>query len=261
MRNYSSRFKLPNDKWAYIQLDDLADRAKQHVGRIRQIWKPPGHFYHLREGGHVAALRQHQVNPWYGKIDLSSFFNNVTRHRITRCLKRIGYSFREAENFAVASTVCVNLDPRRFALPYGFVQSPLLASLVLDSSELGNCFRRLSSGVVTMSVYVDDIILSASTEVEVAAALSEVRHAARRSHFPINTAKSVEPAPALRAFNIDFDTHDMKITGERFEEMCQEVLVRGAGQVSDGIRSYVQSVSPEQAEQLLKDFPRSFPDG
>ena len=156
--------------------------------------------------------------------------------------------------------MCVNQAPRRFALPYGFVQSPLLASIALDKRELGNCFRRLLSGSGTVSVYVDDIIVSANTKEDVAVALSDIRSAARKSRFPINEAKSRGPTTAMSAFNIAFDMHAMEITGERYEEMCREVLISGAGQVSQGILSYVLSVSTAQAERMLREFSRAFPD-
>jgi hypothetical protein len=259
MQNYMSRFRLPNGKWAYIQHDGLANSARQHIVRIRDLWNAPEYFFHLRSGGHVAALRLHQRNSWYGKIDLSSFFSNVTRYRLTRSLKRIGYSFRDADDFAVASTVCVNQEPRRFALPYGFVQSPLLASVALDRSALGKCFRRIHSGGHTLSVYVDDIIVSANTESNVEEALSMIRTAAQNTWFPINEKKSRGPSTELRAFNINMGTEEMEISAERFEEMCQEILINGVSQVSQGILGYVRSVSNAQAEQMLRDFPRSFP--
>jgi hypothetical protein len=258
MRNYSSRFRLPNGKWAYIQFKGLAGDANRHMRRIRGFWNPPDHFFHFQKGGHVAALRQHQGRAWYGKIDLSRFFNHVTRHRVTRCLKRLGYSFRDAEEFAVASTVCVDHKEWRFALPYGFVQSPLLASIAFDLSELGNCCRRLNSGNCAVSIYVDDIVISGDTKAEVEAALSEMHQAARMSNFAINTAKSRAASTALQAFNIDFDAHEMNISNERFDEMGRDVMFSGAGQVSDGILGYVRSVNPRQADQLLRNFPRAF---
>ena len=260
MRNYVGRFRLPNGKWAYIQPDEIANEAKVQIRHLRRLWTPPDYFFHLQKGGHVAALQLHQSSAWFGKVDLSNFFSNVSRNRLTRCLKKIGYSFREAEEFAVASTVCVDPATRCFALPYGFVQSPLLASIALDKSELGNCLRRLHSGHRKMSAYVDDIIASATTEEEVAVALSEIHAAARSSNFPINDAKSEGPSNSLHAFNIDVDTHSMQIAGERYEEMCLEVLINGAGQVSQGILGYVQSVSTTQAEEILRNFPRAFPD-
>ena len=69
MQNYNGRFRLPNGKWAHIQVDALADDAKQHISRIRRLWNPPEFFFHLRKGGHVAMLQRHQPNAWYGKLD------------------------------------------------------------------------------------------------------------------------------------------------------------------------------------------------
>jgi hypothetical protein len=43
-----------------------------------------------------------------------------------------------------------------FVLPYGFVQSPILASLALDKSKLGKLLRKLNGRTdITVSVYVD----------------------------------------------------------------------------------------------------------
>lgn len=259
MRNYVSRFRLPNGKWAYIQITDLADRAKQHVSRVQDHWKPPPYFFHLQQGGHIQALKLHQKNVWYGKLDLKNFFYSVSRNRIVRCLKSIGYSFHEAENFAVVSTICVEYSSRRFALPFGFVQSPILASLALDKSELGRTFRCIDSRRLTLSVYVDDIIISSNSYEMVQQALGELRVAANKSCFAINEAKSGGPSDRMRAFNIDVSATEMKISKDRFEAMCQEVLHHEAGQVSNGILAYVQSVSDFQADQMVNWFPRSYP--
>ena len=259
MQNYVSRFQLPNGKWAYVQAAGLIVPAQEHIARIHRIWKPPQYFFHLRPGGHVAALRGHDGNTWLGKIDLASFFYNVTRHRVTRSLKKIGYSFRDADEFAVASTVRAPSGRRRFVLPYGFVQSPLLASVSLDTSDLGNCFRDLEKGGFVVSVYVDDIIVSSKNEADVANGLARIREAAQRSNLPINEAKSHPPAKELRAFNIDLDAREMKIEGERYEQMCREVLEKGDSDASRGILSYVRSVSQTQADQMIANFPDAFP--
>ena len=159
----------------------------------------------------------------------------------------------------MASTVYVDGGSPRFALPYGFIQSPLLASIALDKSELGNCLRRLHSRSVLVSVYVDDIIVSANSDNSVAQAISEIRSAARKSGFPINEAKSSGPSNSLHAFNIDFSAHNMRIADERFETMRGKVLMNGAGPVSQAVLGYVLSINKLQAEEMLKAFPRSFP--
>jgi Reverse transcriptase (RNA-dependent DNA polymerase) len=260
MRNYDSRFRLPNGKWAYIQLSQFAETAKrQQIPHIRGLWRPPEYFYHLRRGGHVAALHLHRRSASFGKVDLSSFFKRVTRQQLTRHLKSIGYSFRDAEDFAVASTVCVDLGSRRFALPYGFIQSPLLASLALDKSALGSRLNRLHHIGLTVTVYVDDIIVSSNDEDEVREALLSIRTAAAQSHFPINESKSAGPLPSLNAFNVELKSGELEILADRFEEMCGAVLQNGPGPSSAGIFSYVQSINQSQADQMLRDFPQSFP--
>lgn len=258
MRNYESRFRLPSGKWAYIQIPNLAEAAKQQIKHIKDLWDPPPYFYHLLRGGHVAGLKIHQDNTWFGKIDLSAFFSRVSRYRVTRSLKGIGYSYTDADDFAVASTVCVNHARKKFALPYGFVQSPILASVCLDNSALGNCFRKVRQEGIALTVYVDDIIISSNSEQFTRDRLAEIRQAAATSNFPINEAKSLGPTNSLSAFNIGIDDGVMAITVDRFEEMCQDVLHYGPSSASDGILGYVRSVNETQAVQMIEEFPRVF---
>jgi len=259
LQNYKSRFRLQNGKWAYIQSDEFAQAARSHIDRVRRAWDPPGHFYHFNKGGHVAALQLHMHSPWLAKLDLSQFFSRVSRHRLTRCLKRAGYSFNEAEEFAMASTVWANTSTKQFSLPFGFAQSPILAALALDMSELGRCLRQEQEQNVKLSVYVDDIIVSGDTEETVSESIRKLRISAHRSQFPLNEAKCIGPSDSLRAFNIRIGGGSMVIEADRFEEMCQVVLYSGAGTTSDGILSYVHSVNDLQAEQMMESFPRSFP--
>jgi Reverse transcriptase (RNA-dependent DNA polymerase) len=259
MRNYESRFPLPNGKWAYIQLSELAEAARLgHIPRIQRLWRPPKYFYHLLPGGHVAALHQHRRNAWFGKIDLSSFFNRIARHQLTRHLKKIGYSYRDADDLAVASTVR-DAKSGRFTLPYGFVQSPLLASVVLDRSELGRCLDGVHRQGLTLTVYVDDIIVSSDDGERVGEALLSIRAAAAKSHFPVNEKKSAGPRRSLHAFNVELQPGELQILADRFEDMCGDVLRNGPGPSSNGILSYVRSVSPRQAGEMLRAFPQSFP--
>lgn len=207
----------------------------------------------------MAALIQHQKHAVFGKIDLSGFFNNVSRHRITRALKKVGYAFRDAQDFAIASTVLVSRKPRKFALPYGFVQSPLLASIALDKSALGASLKCMNAGAIAVSVYVDDIIVSSDSDAEIADALTALRSAADQSNFPINEEKSSGPYRILSAFNIELRNDFMVIENDRYQEMCRTILKAQAGPVSEGILGYVRSVSPNQAERMERAFPRIFP--
>lgn len=86
-------------------------------------------FYHLREGGHVAALHAHRNHPFFARIDIERFFYGISRNRVGRALADVGIP--RAGFYARWSTVRNPYIDPRYALPYGFVQSPILATLVL----------------------------------------------------------------------------------------------------------------------------------
>jgi hypothetical protein len=116
--------------------------------------------------------------------------------------------------------VCVAVEPRRFGLPYGFAQSPLLASLALDKSELGRSLNRLHRQGVTVTVYVDDIIISHNEDDRVNEGLLDIRATAAQSNFEVNESKSVGPLEVLNAFNIQLQLGELQILAWRLEEMC-----------------------------------------
>jgi len=235
MENYDSRIPFGNGKFAYVQKEEFRTQALEHMNRIRGLWSPPSFYFHLQPGGHLAALRSHIGNRYFGRVDLERFFENVTKNRLIRTLKRIGYSFADSREFASASTVRVRgAGPRRFALPYGFVQSPLLASVALDRSALGSCLSRLDRSRSRVSVYVDDIVVSSIKREGVISAMDLIRRAADQSGFPVNKEKVIEFTQEITVFNIIFDGIKMEIKEERFEEMSQDIAQEGPGASSMG---------------------------
>jgi hypothetical protein len=109
-----------------------------------------------------------------------------------------------------------------------------------------------------LTVYVDDIIVSSNNEDVVGESLLSIRAAAAQSHFPVNETKSTGPLRSLHAFNVELQTGELEILQGRFDEMCGMVLRHGPGPSSSGILSYVRSISQEQAESMLRNFPNSF---
>jgi hypothetical protein len=133
-----------------------------HADILRR-WRVPHYFYHLRSGGHLAAVKAHLHNRCFSTLDISGFFDSVTRSKICRALPHIGIDRRKAWEIAQQSTV--EKMPGSFSLPYGFVQSPVLASLALDRSGLGRRIAVLArSNQVRLSCYVDDLVLSGVEE-------------------------------------------------------------------------------------------------
>ncbi|MES0178695.1 reverse transcriptase domain-containing protein [Mesorhizobium sp. M0025] len=125
--------------------------------RVEAAFEFDPFVHHLLPGGHVAALHAHRDRTLFARVDIETFFYGIGRNRVIRALRGIGV---ERENhYARWSTVKNPYDVPNYALPYGFVQSPILASLVLMTSPVGDYLRGLPNHI-TKSVYMDDIALS-----------------------------------------------------------------------------------------------------
>lgn len=254
MDNYIRRIKLPNGKWAYEQFPDNIESAQKHITKLEKLWTPPKYFYHFQPGGHVAAVQAHLANNYFAKVDLKDFFRQVTRSRILRRLKQLGYPFDEADSFAAVSTIREDKEKAVFTLPFGFVQSPMLASIDLDLSALGRALPALTQEYA-LSVYVDDIIISADCPEAVSRAVETIKAAAVKSNLPINKEKSAGPDMVMRAFNIDFSKDKMAVTADRFAEMKSDIEAAGPGRKSEGITAYVATVNAAQAQELVEEWP------
>jgi hypothetical protein len=222
--------------------------------KLLSRWKPPPYFFHLRKGGHVAAAQQHFHSRLFVSIDLEKFFDSVTRTKICRSLQSVGILHREAYDIACKSTVDKKSEHARFSLPFGFVQSNALASLVLDKSKLGNLLKDLSSNdKMIVSVYVDDIVVSSCNNNY--AAMHDVKErihaAAACSNFNINSRKSQGPSGEIGIFNL--------ILGQRSFYVCNEQMRRFEASVLDGflersaaLIAYVRTINTQQAADLEK---------
>ena len=171
-------------------------------------------YFHLRAGGHVAAIHHHRDSLMFARIDISNFFYSVSRRRVKSALDRIGIG--KADFFSKWSTVANPYGDPAWALPYGFVQSPILASLVLATSDVGDHLRNLPTTVVT-SVYVDDISLSSDDEVALRDAYESTLAALVADGFTVSVPKLRPPAAAIDLFNCDLTTGRSVVRDERIE--------------------------------------------
>lgn len=254
MRNYKQRISLGPGKWAFEQDDRCASEARIKIRELLKLWSPPKHFFHLQRGGHIAAAKLHLNSDSFAKIDLRRFFEQVTRNRIIKRLTALGVKYVEAEQFAIASTVRHTVDRRRFVLPYGFVQSPLLASIDLDKSALGDKLRVLKKEGLRASVYVDDIIISSNDESLTVDGYKQLRDAVAQSNYQINEEKSQAPSTELRAFNLIMKPSFLQVDNERYSEFQAVIAMLGDCPETVAIVSYVESVNANQADRLLADF-------
>jgi hypothetical protein len=220
---------------------------------VRRRWRPPHYFYHLRAGGHVAALRGHLHNRCFATLDISHFFDSITRAKIHRALRSIGIGHDRAWEIAQESTVEKTLRQRDFSLPYGFIQSPVLASLALDRSAFGRLMKTIArSNHTRLNCYVDDIILSGIEEQAIEDSRLALVAAAERSGFVLNGAKSQRPGSAITAFNIVLSNGELAVTKERLHEFEAAIVLSGSATAIAAIIAYVRSINHGQAAELVK---------
>jgi Reverse transcriptase (RNA-dependent DNA polymerase) len=157
-------------------------------------------YFHLRRGGHVAAMHHHRGNHSFARIDISNFFYSISRRRVQSALDRA--QIGDARFYAKWSTVVSPFGDPRYALPYGFVQSPILASLVVATSDLGRHLLGLPASI-KVGVYVDDISLSSDDEAKLQQAYETILGVIAADGFAVSQAKLRPPAHMIDIFNCE----------------------------------------------------------
>jgi len=246
-QKWTTKFELKPGRWVFVPTVESVRVGKEIKSAIEHRWSPPGHFYHLRAGGHVAALNAHLHSSVFLKVDVKDFFGSISRTRVARCLKK-RFGHVTALEWAHASTVRSPTDVARSIIPFGFVQSPIVASLCLAESALGSFLRKLArGGQVRVSVYVDDVILSCKDAGALNnALLMKLQRAAGRSRFDLSVEKTQGPAPAIKAFNIELCHGAIRIEDGRMHEFIEALKSSTSAPQRAGILGYIGSVNPDQ---------------
>ncbi|MGB3271342.1 MAG: reverse transcriptase domain-containing protein [Xanthobacteraceae bacterium] len=214
--HYTSRGKhifVPNGE---------CDRRAETLIRFAAAIDLPHYFFHYRSGGHVAALHEHRSNRYFFRIDLKNFFYSISRNRVAHMLRQLG--FHSAREYAAWSTVRNPYeDAPKYALPIGFKQSPLLASLALWRSAVASSIEEAMERGVIVSVYFDDLIGSATDERELRITYQGILDACTQANLPVNATKLIEPADAIVAFNCSLVHGQSRVTDERIQKFCDEL--------------------------------------
>jgi hypothetical protein len=249
---YVHKFFLPNGRQVFVPSESTRKAGSVVHAAILRRWRVPHHFYHLRSGGHLAAIKAHLHNRCFSTLDISGFFDSVARSKIYRALRSIGIDRQNAWEIAQQSTV--EKMPGSFSLPYGFVQSPVLASLALDRSVLGRQIAVLArSNQVRLSCYVDDLVLSGVEQCAVEDGRLALIEAARQSNFVINTTKSQLPGRQITVFNIVLSNGEMALTADRMYKFEKD-LIHGTQPAAEAILAYARSVNSTQANDLANQL-------
>lgn len=211
---------------------------------LAKRWSIPSFYFHLRSGGHVGALREHLNNKYFLRADIQDFFSSISRGRVTRCLKPlVGYS--NAREYAHLSTVRSPINQNTI-IPFGFIQSQIIASICLQGSALGVYLEKLHrEPSITVTVYVDDLIISANDEVLLQSVWIELLEKAAKSLFTFNESKSNEPSDRVSAFNIILRNGSLEIDSHRLAAF-KHAIANGSTEKIAGISSYIRSVNPDQ---------------
>lgn len=255
--NYEYSFELKPGKLVFIQTDEAAARGKKIVKVILRRYFPHQIFHHFkRGGGHVRALKRHLGGRYFSTFDIDDFFGRVTRTRLARALQNIGFSKDRSFDWAFESVVVTN---GRKVLPFGFTQSPLLATLVLEQSALGVELKRLDDEGVAVSVYMDDIVISGPTEEAVGSASQRILSAASLANFPLAQSKVAICVQQATAFNILLEERDVQFTEERIQRFAIDFeYLTEAGQGS--VQRYALAVAPTELPRLqaaIAEFRRA----
>lgn len=241
--NYEYRYPYRQGRFIYVQNKAYIVSGLAIIQQLTKRFTPHRIFYHFqRRGGHVAALRLHQSSRFFSRFDIENFFGQITRSRIARSLKAIGIKPRRAFNIAVESVV---VEGAKKVLPFGFCQSPILATVALEHSLLGSTLRRLSSAGFLVSVYVDDIIVSANDQIALQAASRELIEAAAIAGFPLSPDKQTIAATSLESFNCQIDAHMITVLEERMERFVSDHEA-GTDAARAAIEKYINAISPAE---------------
>jgi hypothetical protein len=247
---WSTKFELKPGRWVFVPSKESVELGDEIRRAVQVRWRHPDYFFHLRAGGHVAALKCHLLHAHFLHLDIQNFFGSINRSRVTRCLKPL-VGYRLAREWAIESTVKDPADPKKNFLPYGFVQSQLLASLCLHQSALGQCLSGLQrSDSFGISVYVDDLIIS-SNEADLKTVTERIKGAATRSAFTFNSEKEQGPGREIQAFNVRLAQESLALTDARLERF---LLALQEPEVSEerrqAIVSYIRSINDSQANSI-----------
>jgi len=199
--NYQFSYQK-GERFIFVPNDEANRKGERLLDFINKKDIFPPYFYHYKKGGHVAALHNHLNGNFFFKIDIRRFFYSISRNRVSSALHDIG--FDKARTYAKWSSVRNPYeDGSSYVLPIGFLQSPILASLVLLRTPIIRAIERAQSRGVHISVYLDDFIGSGVDEITLRGAYEDILDALDDANFRISCEKLSGPADAIEAFNCD----------------------------------------------------------
>lgn len=245
-----SKFQIKEGTWVFVPSRETIENGNKIKRKIENVWDSPKVFYHLKKGGHVRALQDHLDKKYFLHLDIKDFFGHITRTRVTRSLKD-HLPYEESREIAVESTVRLpESSSSKYILPFGFIQSPIIASVCFSKSAFFKKLHSLCKDGFTLSVYMDDIILSHNNCDRLTEQMALLKKASERSGFPLNDKKQEGPSEGITAFNVFLTQGELSIIPEKFNELRNNYQNSENEFQRAGIASYVYSINNSQARLL-----------
>lgn len=250
---WKSKFQIKEGTWVFVPSDETTRKGIKIKKKIENVWDSPDVLYHLKKGGHVKALQAHLNKKYFLHLDIKDFFGHINRSRVTRSLKSL-LPYKEAREIAMESTVKLpEALSSIYILPFGFVQSPIIASLCFCKSAFFTKLDSLRKSGFILSIYVDDIIVSHDDCERLMEQMVPLKEASCRSGFPLNDNKQEGPGERITAFNVILSRGELVITPQKFDEL-KNVYQKTKNEFQRaGIASYVYSINPSQLKDLTTD--------
>jgi hypothetical protein len=244
-KRWIHKFQIKNNVWVFVPDNESRRYGNEIKSNIDKKWKKPSYYYHFRDGGHVAALKSHINNTFFIHADIQDFFGAINKSRVTRNLKSF-FGYKIAREIAEKSTVqCPHSNVKKYVLPFGFVQSPILASFCLHKSRLGVYLDKLyDSGDFKVSVYMDDIIISGKKLEDLNEILVKLNSISDHSGFQLNIKKT-QISSTIKSFNIELSHNKLRISKERMCEFISHYMSGGKYR-RIGILCYISTVNKKQ---------------
>lgn len=244
---WKERFEIKPGRWVYVPTEETTSIGLIIKARLEKFWRPPNYFYHFQPGGHIKLVNQAKKYSYFSLFDFEYFFSQITKNRIIRCLKHY-VSYENTYEIAKQSTV--RYGENLFSLPYGFPQSSILASMVLDNSRLGKYLRKVNLSSVFMGIYVDDILFASNNPHELEELSNIVCQYATASNFNLNRRKGKCCVTSLRAFNLDISVNALSVHYDRYSEFVERVQTDPSERAKTAIIRYVELINDSQASYL-----------
>lgn len=235
--NYQLRYKTKG-RFVFVPTDECREYGNRLLDECRAQIELPNYHYHYTPGGHVAALHQHIASRFFFRIDIQSFFYAIRRNRVAAALRHFG--IKNSRERAKWSCVANPYTGEGYALPIGFVQSPILASLVIMRSPIAAAIERAQDKGAFVSMYFDDFIGSSADEQTLIDVYCDLLIACAEASLPINADKLIEPSPTAEAFNCLLSNGLAEVKPERIEKFFS---VPRSPESTSGFAAYCERVA------------------